>query len=124
QPDDMTQSAVRLGGNRHDDQDWWDAYYSLHQACSWSSPAYLAASSHRLPTDISKLISKTALHLIAEKFLSSTQAYFTTLKETQGLQSHDTRNTCDQIVAILRDCRALKIDVDQKWYHLLLEMFD
>jgi hypothetical protein len=124
QPDSMTQRAVRLGENRHDDQDWWDAYYGLHQACSWSSPAYLAASSHRLPTDISELISKTALNVIAEKFLSSTQACFTTLKETQGLRSQDTRNICDQIVAILRDCRALEIDVDQKWYHLLLEMFD
>jgi ankyrin repeat protein len=124
QPDDMTQRAVRLGETRHDDQDWWDAYYSLYQACSWSSPAYLVTSSHRLPTDISELISKTALNLIAEKFLSSTQARFTTLKETQGLRSHDTRNMCDQIVAILRDCRVLEIDVDQKWYHLLLEMFD
>jgi ankyrin repeat protein len=124
QPDGMTQHAVRLGENRHDDQDWWDAYYGLYQASSWSSPAYLAASSHRLPTDISEPISKTALNVIAEKFLSSTQACFTTLKETQGLQSHDTRNICDQIIAILRDCRALEIDVDQKWYHLLLEMFD
>jgi ankyrin repeat protein len=124
QPDGMTQRAGRLEENRHDDQDWWDACYGLYQASSWSSPAYLAASSHRLPTDISELISKTALNVIAEKFLSSTQACFTTLKETQGLQSHDTRNICDQIVAILRDCRALEIDVDQKWYHLLLEMFD
>lgn len=136
QPDGMTQRAVRLGENRHDDQDWWDTYYGLYQASSWSSPAYLAASSHRLPTDISELISKTALNVIAEKFLSQTQACFTTLKETRGLQSHDTRNIYDirniydtrnirdQIVAILRDCRALEIDVDQKWYHLLLEMFD
>ena len=124
QPEGMTQHAVRLRGNRHDDQDWWDAYYGLHQACSWSSPAYLAASSHRLPKDISELISGVALNLIAEKFLSSTKACFISLKETQGLQSHDTRNMRDQIVAILRDCQALKIDVDQKWYHLLLEMFD
>jgi ankyrin repeat protein len=122
--DGMTQRAVRLGENRPDDQDWWDAYYGLHQAYSWSSPAYLAASSHRLPTDISELISKTALNLIAEKFLSSTTACFTSLKETQGLQSHETRNICDQIVVILRDCRVLQIDIDQKWYHLLLEMFE
>jgi ankyrin repeat protein len=124
QPDGMTQRAVRLGETLHDDQDWWDAYYGLYQACSWSSPAYLVASSHRLPTDISEPISKTALNLIAEKFLSSTQACFTTLKETRGLHSHDTRNMCDQIVAILRDCRVLEIDIDQKWYHLPLEMFD
>lgn len=123
QPDGVTQLAVRLG-EAYDDQDWWVAYYSLYQACSWSSPAYLAAFSHRLPADTSELISETALSLIAEKFLSSTKACFATLKETQGLQSHDTRNICDQIVAILRDCRALEIDVDQKWYHLLLEMFD
>jgi ankyrin repeat protein len=124
QPEGMTQRVVRLGENPLDDQDWWDAYYGLYQANSWSSPAYLAASSHRLPTDISEPISKTALNVIAEKFLSQTQACFTTLKETQGLQSHDTRNICDQIVVILRDCRALEIDVDQKCYHLLLEMFD
>jgi hypothetical protein len=46
------------------------------------------------------------------------------LKETHGLQGHDTRNIFDQIVAILRDCRALKIEIDQKWYDILLEMFD
>jgi hypothetical protein len=124
QPDGMTQRAVRLGENRHDDQDWWDAYYGLHQACSWSSSTYLATSSHRLPTDISELISKTALNLIAEKILSLTKACFMSLKETQGLQSRDTRKMCDQIVTILRDCQMLEIDVDQKWYHLLLEMFD
>jgi ankyrin repeat protein len=124
QPDATTQHAVRLGENRHDDQDWWDAYYGLYQACSWSSPAYLATFSHLLPADISELISKVALNLIAEKFLSSTKVRFTTLKETQGLQSHDTRKACAQIVTILRDCRVLGIDVDQEWYHLLLEMFD
>lgn len=124
QPDGRTPRAVRLGEIRHDDQDWWDAYYALSQASSWSKPAYLATSCHLLPEDMSKLISKMALNLIATKFLSSAEACFMSLKETHGLQGHDTRKVCDQIVAILRDCRALKIEIDQKWYHILLEMFD
>jgi len=124
QSDGRTQRAVRLGESRHYDQDWWDAYYRQYQASSWSSLAHLATSSHLLPTDVSGLISNTALNVITEKFLSSAKTCFMSLKETQGLQCHNTRNARDQIVAILRDCQALEIDVDQKWYHLLLEMFD
>jgi ankyrin repeat protein len=124
QPDGKTPRVVQLGEIRHDDQDWWDAYYAISQASSWSNPAYLATFSRLLPTDVSELISKTALNLIATKFFSSAEACFTSLKETHGLQGHDTRNIRDQIVAILRDCRALEIEFDQKWYHILLEMFD
>jgi ankyrin repeat protein len=124
QPDGRTPRAVQLGEIRHDDQDWWDAYYALSQASSWSNPAYLATSSRLLPTDVSKLISQTALNLITTEFFSSAKACFMSLKETQGLQGHDTRNIRDQIVAILRDCRTLEIEFDQEWYHILLEMFD
>jgi hypothetical protein len=82
------------------------------------------ASSHLLPIDVSETISKTALYLISEKFLSSIKTCFMSQKEKQGLQHRDTRNIRDQIIAILRDCRALEIDINQKWYHLLLEMLD
>jgi ankyrin repeat protein len=124
QLDNGTQRSVQFGESLHDDQDWFDEFYRLYRASSWSSPAHLGASYRFLPADISEQICNRALHLIAQKFFSSAKARFISLKEAHGLWHHDTKAVCDEIVAILRDCQALQIDIDQKWYQVLLEMFD
>lgn len=106
------------------DQEWWEGYYHFFRQRTWSNPAHLLQTAHLMPNDVATLISSTALKLGATKFFRSAKSDFDNLKRTKGLHHQDTRAQGLQIVAILRDCHALKIEVDESWYHSLLDHFD
>jgi hypothetical protein len=77
-----------------------------------------------MPNDVAETISKMALKLLATKFLRSAKAEFDSLTETLGPQHEDTQDQGYRMVEILRDCRKLNIEVEQSWYHSLLDLFD
>jgi hypothetical protein len=106
------------------DQEWWEGYHHFFQQRTWSNPEHLLQTAQLMPDDVAKVISSKALTLGATKFLQSAKSDFNNMKRTKGLQHQDTQAQCGQIVAILRDCHALKIEVDESWYHSLLDLFD
>jgi ankyrin repeat protein len=106
------------------DQEWWEGYHQFFQQRTWSNPAHLLQAAQLMPDNVAKTISSKALKLGATKFLQSAKSEFDNMKGTKGLHHQDTRAQGGQIVAILRDCHTLKIEVDESWYHSLLDLFD
>jgi ankyrin repeat protein len=110
--------------NAAKDQEWWKGYYHFCQQKTWSDPTHLLKTAHLMPNDVAEVISSTALKLAAMRFLRSAKSEFDNLKRTKGLHHQDTRFQSRQIVAVLRDCHSMKIEVDESWYHSLLGLFD
>jgi ankyrin repeat protein len=113
-------------GNVPKDRAWWSIYRQFSQQLTWSDwcdPAHLLESAHFLPTDVAKEVSTTALRVQASRFLRSAKSGFESVKASKGLPHRDTQVHVSHIVAILRDCRRLEIEVDASWYHFLLELF-
>ncbi|KAN0092267.1 ankyrin [Hyaloscypha variabilis] len=106
------------------DGEWWLAYRRFSQQLIWSYPSRLLDLTILMPNDVAETISKLALKLLATKFLQSAKADFDRLAGTLGSPHQDTQARGYQMVAILRDCLKLNIEVEQSWYHSLLDLFD
>ncbi|PMD31422.1 ankyrin [Hyaloscypha variabilis F] len=106
------------------DQEWWEEYRRFSQHPIWSDPSRLLDLTMRMPNDVAQTISKSALKVLATKFLWSAKAEFDSLTEIFGPQHEDTQEQGHRMVQILRDCLKLNIEVEQSWYHSLLDLFD
>ena len=105
------------------DSNWWAEYGELLRDKRWRSATNKLANPNLFPDDIGKWLRFELLTIAAEKIFPHAQEKFRARKDELGLLHMDTQRAQAEIVLILRDCKTLKLDVDQSWYQFLLELF-
>lgn len=107
----------------YDECEWWKEYCMLIITKLWGLSAWGLANARGLPNDIGNPLSKLLLTMAAKRILPFAQTNFQADKRSYGLQHPTTISSRDQIVLILRDCKALDIYIDRSYYYFLLELF-
>ena len=103
---------------------WWLRYKRFCLGTDWSNEAAeLLEAAWNMPEDVAKSLPRLVLAFAAEDFLEAAKEYFLLLRDSFGLNYVRTQTKCHYIVRILRDCRTLGLEVDESWYHFLLELF-
>ena len=102
---------------------WCTEYGKLLHDKHWHHATHNLVDTNVLPNDIAKPLSKLLLSIAAKKIFPFAQKTFRECKDELGLQHPNTRLAQAQLVLILRDCKALELNIDQSWYQFLLELF-
>ncbi|MCJ1315255.1 hypothetical protein MMC15_000571 [Xylographa vitiligo] len=115
------------------DHSWWIEYRRLRRKEIWSGGEdlrWLAESANYLPEDIGERAARIFLIEAVHEMLEKVKQEFLMDKLLVGLGTIRGLGTLrgwdfqDTIVDVLRECLRLKLDIDQSWYHLTLELFD
>ncbi|MCJ1403165.1 hypothetical protein MMC11_006388 [Xylographa trunciseda] len=108
------------------DHKWWIEYWHLREekACFDDFSSRLAGSTHWLPDDIGKDLSRFLLVEAAQEILEDAKQEFLKQKTALGLGTIETLRCQDVIVNVLRECLRIKLDIDQSWYQFTLEFFE
>ena len=117
-------SLGQLGFKAGDQREWMNVYLSLLR----SGPAGSISLEHLadapgLPSDIKTPLSKVLLTIAAEIILPRLKARFPDFGRSMSLIYGETDIARNRIVRLLRECKQLDLNIDQSWYHFLLELF-
>jgi ankyrin repeat protein len=112
--------VARFEDERCKDRYFWLHLFDFHQKTSWISPNRLKAAAKNMPEDVADIISQTVLASIAGRFLGLVKDRY----QKDGKDSWSTRTNRREFIRILQDCRRLEINVDQSWFHVLLDIID
>ena len=114
----------RLDFKASDELEWWTGYhYLLRSGSAHFISLQQLADAPGLPSDIKTPLSKLLLIMAAEIILPQLKARFRDCGGSLGLIYEETKMVRDRIVQYLRECKQLDLNIDQSWYHFLLELF-
>ena len=114
----------RLDFKASDELEWWTGYhYLLRSGSAHFISLQQLADAPGLPSDIKTPLSKLLLIMAAEIILPQLKARFRDCGGSLGLIYEETKMVRDRIVQYLRECNQLDLNIDQSWYHFLLELF-
>ena len=122
---DPAKRAVYQPGQLPRDVQWWHDWSAISNALDWATTKknHLSLESV-LDKDIREAVSKIAMKLTAQRCLDATTIDYEDLKKQSGASDAQVRIKQNQIVAILRDCRDLEIEVELKYFKYLLNFID
>ncbi|MCJ1377657.1 hypothetical protein MMC17_000753 [Xylographa soralifera] len=109
------------------DHMWWNEYRRLRRekiCFGGKDLRRLAEFAKYLPDDIEANVSRFLMIELVHKMLEDAKRRFLTHKVAFGLGTVEGGEFQDVVVAVLRECEQMKLDIDQKWYHFTLEFFD
>ena len=106
------------------DRYFWLHLFGCHQNNSWISPNRLKEAAKDMPEDVADIISEMVLASIARRFLVLAKNRYEEDLRAYGEDYWSIRTNREEFIRILQDCRRLKINVDQSWFYVLLDIVD
>jgi ankyrin repeat protein len=106
------------------DRYFWIQLFNFHQSTSWITPNSLKESANYMPEDVADIVLEMVLASIAGILLGLVKDRYEKDLSLYRKDHLSMRIQRREFIRILQDCRRLEINVDQSWFHVLLDIVD